>query len=151
MARGNWVDRSRPIIRWANRAESLEVRFFGRTLMTAFRPGSVMVIETRGRRTGRRHQVPVAYLPDAHGGFFVGGGAAGMTRTADWVLNLRANPAAIVIVRRRPITVVAAELDGAARQHAHDAASAVWKDLGEYERRSGRPIPYFHLQPDHRR
>lgn len=144
MTRGNWIDRSRPILRLAT--ESFELRLFGRSLMTVLRPGGVLVLETRGRRSGRRHTVPVAYLPDEPDGFVIGGGAAGMTRIADWVLNLRSHPRAAVVIRRHRIEVIAIELHGEARERAHDRAREVWPSVDDYERRSGRPVPYFHLR-----
>jgi deazaflavin-dependent oxidoreductase (nitroreductase family) len=53
-----------------------------------------MVIETTGRRSGRRRFTPVGYWQDARRAFLVGGRAAGMTAVPDWVANLRATPTA---------------------------------------------------------
>jgi deazaflavin-dependent oxidoreductase (nitroreductase family) len=89
----------------------------------------------------------VAYLFDSDGGYVVGGGAAGMARVADWVLNIRANPSAVVTVNRKRVDVTATELEGPAREYAHQRAREVWKSVDKYEYRSGRAVPYFHLQP----
>jgi hypothetical protein len=48
-----------------------------------------------------------------------------MTRVADWVLNLRANPKAVVTVNRKRVCVTATELEGSAREQAHHRASEV--------------------------
>ncbi len=105
--------------------------------------GSVLLIETTGRRTGKRRRTPVVYWEEGRS-FFVGAGAAGMTRV-DWVANLRAEPRAVVWVGRKPVDVVAHELEGAAYEHARDFAFQRWPNAVKYVARSGRPIPYFRL------
>lgn len=115
--------------------------------MSLLNPGSVLVVETTGRRSGRRRWAPVAYWQDDSGSFLIGGGAAGMTVDPDWVRNLRAHPDAAVWVRRRRVPVLAHELTDEARDAAHLHAVTVWRRVPGYERKSGRPVPYFRLVP----
>jgi hypothetical protein len=70
-----------------------------------------------------------------------------MTRVPDRVANLRANPAATVIVRRRRILVQAEELDGEAYDQARTQVERQWRGVPGYERMSGRRVPYFRLIP----
>jgi deazaflavin-dependent oxidoreductase (nitroreductase family) len=102
-------------------------------------------LETTGRRSGRRRRTPLGYL-DEGDTFLIGGGAAGKTRTPDWVANLRADPRAAVWIRRTRTPVVARELTGGERTEAQAGAAAVWKGVPRYERMSGRVIPYFRLE-----
>ena len=148
VTRRNWVDRTRPLWRVGNRLEAFQLRRLGFSPMSLFNKGSVLVLETTGRRTGRRRFTPVGYWRDAAGAFLVGGGAAGMTRDPDWVANLRATPAAAVWVRRSRMAVTARELSGDERARAQEEATAIWPGIGRYESKSGRVIPYFHLVPD---
>lgn len=113
--------------------------------MSLLNAGSVMVLETVGRRTGRRRFAPVGYWRDEDGAFVVGGGAAGMATVPDWVRNLRANPGAAVWIRRSRIPVQALELTGTERDHARDEAAEIWRGVPRYEMKSGRVIPYFRL------
>jgi hypothetical protein len=76
----NWVDRTRPLWRVGNRMEAFQLRWLGLSPMALLNRGRVLVIETTGRRTGRRRFTPVGYWQDGEGAFFVGGGAAGQTR-----------------------------------------------------------------------
>ena len=145
--RRNWVDRTRPLWRVGNRIEAFQLRRLGFSFMSLVNKGSLLVLETTGRRSGRRRFTPVGYLPDGKGGFVIGGGAAGQTRTPDWVANLRAAPDAAVWVRRRRIAVSVHELHGAERERAREDAMAVWPGVPRYERLSGRVVPYFRLVP----
>lgn len=117
--------------------------------MALLNRGDVLVIETTGRRSGRRRFTPVGYWRDseAEGSFIIGGGAAGKTRVPDWVANLRATPSAAVWVDRRRVPVVAEELVGDERELAQRQAMAIWRGVDKYERRSGRVIPYFRFLP----
>jgi len=115
--------------------------------MTVLRRTKILVIETTGRRTGRHRSTPVAYWIGDDGYHYVGGGAAGMTTIPDWVANLRANPAAAVIVKRRRVPVHAEELDADAYDRARAHAVELWPVVPKYERMSGRRVPYFRLCP----
>lgn len=110
-------------------------------------PGDLLVIETKGRRSGRQRFTPVGYWQEADGSFVVGGGAAGKARVPDWVANLRDAPGAAVWIRRKRILVTVGELVGEERNEAQRRASEIWRGVAKYERRSGRVIPYFRLRP----
>src|SRR4051794_31739686 len=120
-----WIDRTRPLFRIGNRIEAFELRHLGTSPLSLLNPGSVLVLETTGRRTGRRRWAPVAYWQDAAGAFVIGGGAAGMTVDPDWVRNLRAGPDAAVWIRRLRIAIVARELAGDERDEAQRHATTI--------------------------
>ena len=141
------MDRSRPLWRIGNRIEAFELRRFGVSVMSTLNRGSVLVLETTGRRTRRARYAPVGYWQDDTGAFVVGGGAAGMSVVPDWVRNLRATPAAAVWIPRKRIAVDAEELMASARADAQRHATTIWPGVPKYERKSGRVIPYFRLVP----
>ena len=142
----NWADRTRPLWRLGNRWEVAQLRRLGTSGMTLLRRTPVLVIESTGRKTGRRRATPVAYWKGADGAFFVGGGAGGMSRV-DWVANLRADSQATVIVKRTRTAVRAEELTGDDYERARTHAISLWPGVPKYERRSGRRVPYFRLSP----
>ncbi len=132
--------------RTSNRLEALVLRRLGTSGSNIWRRGAVLLLETTGRQTGRRRRAPVVYWKEGES-FFVGGGAAGMTRV-DWVANLRADQRAAVWIRRERISVVACLLTGEAEERARATAFAKWPNAPKYEARSGRRIPYFRLDPE---
>ena len=70
-----------------------------------------------------------------------------MTRTPDWVANLRAGPDAAVWGKRSRIPVTVRELTGDERDEAQLEATRLWPGVPRYERMSRRLIPYFLLTP----
>jgi len=130
----------------SNRIESAALRYLGASGLALISRRTVLVLETTGRKTGRTRRTPVAYWRGGEGTLFIGGGAGGMSRV-DWVANLRANPAAVVWIGRRRHPVTATELRGEASEQARRHAFDKWPDTAKYERMSGRPIPYFRLDP----
>jgi deazaflavin-dependent oxidoreductase (nitroreductase family) len=143
---GNWIDRTRPLWRLGNRWEVMLLRRLGWSGMSLLRRSPLLVIETTGRRSGRRRAAPVAFWQEG-GDYLVGGGAAGMTRV-DWVANLRAQPTAAVVAHRRRVPVVARELSGDEYERAREHAIRLWPSVPKYERISGRRVPYFRLHPE---
>lgn len=142
--RRTFADRFRWYWRLLNRTDSFTVRMTGTCFLGLVRRSPVLVLETTGRRSGKRRRAAVIYWSQ-DGAYFVGGGAAGMTRV-DWVANVRARPRIAVWVRRRRVEVVATELVGAEAERARSYAFGRWKS-DKYERISGRRTPFFRLDP----
>lgn len=65
----------------------------------------------------------------------------------DWVANVRANPEAVIWVRRRRIRVVAHEYTDDELQKIRTEAFERWPGAERYERESGRPTPFFRFEP----
>lgn len=118
---------------------------FGRSGLGVVLRADVLVLETTGRRTGKRRETPLAYV-EHEGGWLVAGGAGGQA-TVDWVANLVADSRATVTIERRQGEVVAVRLSGAEYASARDLALRTWPRVRAYERRSGRPVPLFLLRP----
>jgi deazaflavin-dependent oxidoreductase (nitroreductase family) len=137
------ADRFRWYWKLQGRIDVLQVRWMGTSLLALMLRSRVLLLETIGRTTGRRHRTPVMYwrVGDA---LFVGGGAGGMTRV-DWVANVRTDPRAVVWVSRRRQHAIVHELRGTDYDVARAQALERWPRATKYER-SGRPIPYFRVE-----
>lgn len=106
----------------------------------------VLLLETVGRRTGRRRTTPVQYL--THGEAFVVVAANGGARRAPaWWLNLCADP-------RARLQVGADTLDAAAREATGEQRAALWLRLTAANRHlqaaaatAGRELPVVMLTP----
>lgn len=107
----------------------------------------VLLLTTMGRRTGRRHTTSLTYLP--HGtNFVVIGSNAGAAKHPDWVLNLRADPRAIVQVRDHRMGVRAREAVGAERSQLWNRAIRSYSGYAVYQSRTARTIPVMILEPE---
>lgn len=110
------------------------------------RPGGhdVLLLTTRGRRSGRGHTVLLQYFPDDDGMVVVAANS-GRTALPDWYLNLMAGPQATVEIGGRSSRVHPVEL-------TTDEADAVWPRIlrkaptyDRYLRAAGRAIPLVRL------
>jgi deazaflavin-dependent oxidoreductase (nitroreductase family) len=142
----NAADLIRPVRRLAGHVESAEVRRFGRSILSTLFRQQVLVIETVGRRSGKRRRTTVAYR-ELDGRLVVIGGAGGQSRPPDWIANLRATPNVGVTRQRRTQRMHARVLDGEERQSAWDALLPDWPMIAKYQDRAGYPIPVVLLQP----
>lgn len=144
------MDRLRPVRRILRGVEAAQVRWFGRSVLSTLFRTPVLALETVGRRTGRSRETALAYHRLSDGDLVVVGGAGGQRQVPDWVANVRANPDVHVTVDRQRRRMTAVELSGDHRGAVWDEARAVWPQIETYERRAGRPVPVFRLQPSSR-
>jgi deazaflavin-dependent oxidoreductase (nitroreductase family) len=76
--------------------------------------GKVLMIETRGRLSGRSVRTALGFVEEPDGSLLVAAGSP----EADWALNLEASPDARVEIGDRRIYVTAEPLDDAGRARA---------------------------------
>ncbi len=106
----------------------------------------VLILTTRGRRSGLPRSVLLQFFPDGHDMIVVAANS-GLPAHPDWYLNLKAHPHAHVEVDGRTMQVLAEQMP------AMDAA-AFWPrvleiapDYARYPRRTARVIPLLRLIP----
>jgi F420H(2)-dependent quinone reductase len=117
---------------------ALLLRTQGRVLGSWF-GAPVLVLETRGRRTGVLHTTPLVYLPVGDG-FAVVPANAGAKRPPAWWLNLQAAGEGVVWLdgRRQRITPALASNRERARLWRRMCAVA---PVEHYQRRTSRELP----------
>lgn len=106
----------------------------------------VLLLTTRGRRTGRQRSTCLTSFRDGNA-FVVVGSFLGEPRHPAWVHNLRAHPQAEVLCRSERWPVVAREADGAERERLWKRLVEIQPDYGAYEGRTERVIPLVVLAP----
>ena len=105
----------------------------------------VLLLTTRGRKTGEERTKPLLYL--AHGdAFVVAASFAGEPRHPAWWLNLRADPRARVQVGGRIVDVRAREAEGEERERLWRAMTEIWPDYDDYQTKTDREIPVVVLE-----
>ena len=117
---------------------------FGRTLV---------ILHSTGAKSGQERTSPLMSLPDAVGGRFIVGSAAGSPKDPAWVHNLRKNPEVTIEVagdkggiETHPAT--ATELNPVEREQAWQAFVAASDGFQKYtETAEGRVFPIFRLTP----
>jgi deazaflavin-dependent oxidoreductase (nitroreductase family) len=106
----------------------------------------ILMLTTRGRRSGESRTVALQYLP-AGNAFVVIGSYAGEDRHPAWWLNLVAESEATVRRGGRVQQIHARETDGAERETLWRQIVAIDPAYAEYQQRTSRRIPVVLLEP----
>ena len=110
----------------------------------------VLLLRTRGRRSGQVREVLVAYV-ELEGVPVVCGANAGSDTDPAWFKNLEAGSAAEIERHHRRVAVAPVLLGGAVRSDAFDAVYRAFPHLRLYIARTTRPFPLLRLEPLDRR
>jgi deazaflavin-dependent oxidoreductase (nitroreductase family) len=105
----------------------------------------MILIHHIGAKSGIERVTPLAYSAQPGGRYVIVASNGGSPADPDWCRNLRANPRITVEMGPREFTVVAEELDDAARAELWPRLVAEAPDLGEHQARTTRQIPVFML------
>lgn len=109
----------------------------------------MLLLTTRGRRSGRLHTVPLLYLAEepATGPFYVVASWGGRDTHPEWFLNLTADPAVHVQVDDRRFPATAAPLDEPERSGWWARACEAYAGYHTYQARTERIIPVIRITP----
>lgn len=121
-------------------------RFSGGRIGRRLINNDMLLLTTRGRRTGRSHTVPLLYLRDGED-LVVIASWGGRPRHPHWYANLETHPHASVQVQRRRWDVVAAPMKEAERQRWWPRIVEAHHGYSAYQARTDRHIPVVRLRP----
>jgi deazaflavin-dependent oxidoreductase (nitroreductase family) len=105
----------------------------------------LILIHHIGARSGIERVTPVACWPQGEGRFAIWAANGGSPAHPNWYHNLKAHPGITVEVGAQTFTVLARELDGAARAELWATLVAVYPQLAAAQARTVRQIPLFVL------
>jgi deazaflavin-dependent oxidoreductase (nitroreductase family) len=122
-----------------------EFRTKGGKVGGGFEGAPLLLLHSRGARTGRERVNPIMYqaVDDDFAVFASKGGAAS---NPDWYRNLVANPDASVEIGTETITVRARVLDDAEREPIWSTQKERYPGFAEYEQKTSRQIPVVLLE-----
>jgi deazaflavin-dependent oxidoreductase (nitroreductase family) len=106
---------------------------------------SLLLLHTRGARSGAARVNPVAYQPLADG-WAVFATHAGARKTPDWYHNVVANPETIIEVGCETVPVRARVAAGEERERIWDRQKAFYPRFARYETLAHRQIPVVILE-----
>ncbi|HEV8696363.1 MAG TPA: nitroreductase/quinone reductase family protein [Candidatus Limnocylindrales bacterium] len=106
----------------------------------------IILVTTKGRRTGEPRTVPLGAV--RHGGdWLVIGSSAGQDRMPAWALNLRSEPAVTVEWRGETRHFRAHEATGLEAETLWPVVLRVYPGYADYQARTDRAIPLVVLEP----
>ena len=135
-----------PVRNLATRAHSFLFRTSGGRFGRKVRGAPVLVLETRGRKTGKVRSVPLLYIEDA-GYWFVMASSGGDPHHPAWFKNLEADRRATVITDAGRRGVEAFVTVGGERERLFAGMTSIWGDFETYRARTTRELPLVRLRP----
>ncbi|MCC6375675.1 MAG: nitroreductase family deazaflavin-dependent oxidoreductase [Microbacteriaceae bacterium] len=106
-----------------------------------------LTLLSTGAHTGEIRATELMYTPDGLGRAIVAGTSFAREKHPGWTWNLLAHPEAEIIVRGRHLKVRATLIEDEYRDAAWARIEAQWPGYRAYERKSGRVVRLFLLQP----
>ena len=107
----------------------------------------VIIVTSRGRRTGKLRKTPLMRVEHS-GEYALVGSMGGAPKDPVWVHNLRADPEAVTVQDGpEPVDVAVRELTGDERAEWWDRAVAAFPPYADYQARTERTIPVFVATP----
>ena len=121
-------------------------RFSGGRLLGRLVGMEVLILNTRGRRSGQERSTCLTTFREG-GAFVVIGSFLGEPRDPGWVYNLRAQAEATIQTGREIRRVRAHEAEGAERERLWARLVEIQPEYRDYEGRTDRVIPVVVLDP----
>ncbi len=109
-----------------------------------FEGAPLLLLHTKGRRTGEERVNPMMYL-DLDGRLFVFASKAGADSDPDWFLNLVANPDVTAEIGTEELEFRAIPLEGDERDRVYREQATRYPGFQEYQDKTSRVIPVVEL------
>ena len=110
---------------------------------------TMLLLHTRGEKTGLPRVNPLVYLPDGER-YVIIASKGGAPEDPQWYRNLLANPEVEIEVGSETIAVRATEITGPERDELYARQVERRPAFAEYEKRATRTIPVIALEPRQR-
>jgi deazaflavin-dependent oxidoreductase (nitroreductase family) len=122
-----------------------EFRSNGGKLGGGFAGAPMLLLITKGAKTGTLRTNPLAYLAQGDA-IYIFGSKAGAPTNPDWYHNLTANPRVTVEIGTETYEADAVEVTGAERDRIFAAQTEVMPGFKDYEGKTTRVIPVIQLK-----
>lgn len=106
----------------------------------------VMLLTTKGSKSGKQRTNPVLYLLDGEKIVTVAS-AGGAEKNPSWFVNLMHNPEAVVAIRKETRRVLARKASPEERQRLWPLVTAMFPGYANYAKKTTREIPVVILAP----
>ena len=106
----------------------------------------ILLLNTVGRKTGRKRTSPLLYVMDGED-FLIIASKGGAAAHPAWYLNLRANPEATVEIGDREVHVEAEVADSEEKARLWQKMVEMYPTYDDYQRKTEREIPLLVLHP----
>jgi len=107
----------------------------------------VLLLTTKGRKSGNMHTNPVGYF-ERDGGYIIVASNRGLPKNPAWYYNIRGNPDDMTIeVNDKKMKVKPEIILGEPRKPLYAWIASLAPNFGDYEKKTTREIPLVFLKP----
>src|SRR5438552_14304023 len=132
---------------WSFAADQVELyETSGGTEGTELQGAAVVILTTRGRRTGKIRKTPLMRV-EHEGTYAVVASLGGAPKHPVWYYNLVSNPDVTLQDGPKVFEMKARELTGTERAEWWKRATDAWPPYDDYQAKTERIIPVFVLEP----
>ncbi|CAN5910067.1 deazaflavin-dependent nitroreductase Ddn [soil metagenome] len=132
------------LFRWVTAGHTAVYRATGGRVGGRMQGSPVLILETTGRKSGKKRRTPLLYLPDGPHMVIVAS-KGGSAKHPVWWLNLRENPVTRVQLGNQSRKVEAEETSGEDRERMWRELVAMYPGYADYQVRTDRQIPVIRL------
>ena len=133
-------------IKIASQTHQLIYRLLRGRLVGHLGQAQFLLLTTTGRKSGRRHTVPLLYLLD-NGRYALVGSYGGNPNAPAWLLNIRSNSQVSINVRGETTSGTARIATEPERQRLWPEFIAVFPNYDHYQAKTKRRIPIVIVEP----
>lgn len=126
-------------------AHALLYKASGGKLGSSMSGGTIGLLTTTGRKSGKERTVPLIVV-DNGDGWAVSASYSGHDVHPAWYLNMQAKPEATLTIGKTDHSVRPRVLEGAERKEVWDRLTSAYPDYAEYQKVTGRVIPVVALE-----
>jgi deazaflavin-dependent oxidoreductase (nitroreductase family) len=106
----------------------------------------VLILTTKGRKSGKILSLPLGYF-ERDGGYFIVASNSGAAKNPAWHYNIKANPNDVTIqVKDKKMRVKPEIILGEPRKPLYAWIASLAPNYGEYEKQTSREIPLVFLK-----
>ena len=134
------------VMKTANGLHAVLYRLSGGKLANEIANMPILLITTFGRKSGRPHTNPVAFLKEGQD-YLVAASVGGMDWHPGWYFNLKNKPQAIIRVGDKTFDVKATITTGEERNRLYGKFKNASNNFVKYEKATIRVIPVIRLTP----
>jgi F420H(2)-dependent quinone reductase len=122
-------------------------RLTGGKLGGEMRGFKVLILTTKGRRSGKILSLPLGYF-ERDGGYFIIASNGGGANNPSWYYNIKGNPDDVMIqVKDKKMKVKPEIILGEPRKPLYAWIVSLAPNYGDYEKKTTREIPLVFLKP----
>lgn len=118
----------------------------GRPTSGPFKGRDVLILTTKGAKSGETRQTPLAYFPQ-NGHYLIIASKGGAPTNPAWYHNLVTNPEVTLEVLGHTIPAIARVPDPEERDRLFAKVGAKYPQFLEYQKKTSRTIPVILLEP----